>query len=427
MKKPGMGILVGAVTFGLLGSVAAADLITVGPGSKFDYPTITEAIVASSHFDEILVAPGIYSEQVNPRGKRIAIRSMSGPDQTIIDGGGIRRCVQCTKGETEDTVIDGFMLQNGMTPWHSPGGGMYVHGASPSVQNCIFLGNKSRKKGDYYSEDGAGVAVSIGFPHFTNCSFLANSTTGMGGAMYCENSSEVTLTSCHFEANEAKKGGGIYLSGGSTAWMSKCEIRSNVADWYGGGLYLLDECSATLLDCQFILNASNLGGGGIYGQCGSIAITGGSFELNASAAGGGMNMNCGLAVLSDVQFADNTASVGGDIRIAFGGAPRSAALADVSIANGFFCGSPEPIEGPWNDLGGNTFFGSCSDGACCSNGICAITDSDTCLLLGGEFVGLGVFCVDANCPGECPVDITDDGFVGTDDLLQVISEWGPCP
>ena len=136
--------------------------------------------------------------------------------------------------------------------------------------------------------------------------------------MYCENSSEVTLTSCRFEANEAKKGGGIHLSGGSTAWMSNCELRSNVADWYGGGLYLLDECVVTALDCQIILNTSNLGGGGIYGQCGSIAITGGSFELNASASGGGLNMNCGLAVLSDVQFADNTASNGGDIRIAFG-------------------------------------------------------------------------------------------------------------
>ncbi|MDG1837768.1 MAG: right-handed parallel beta-helix repeat-containing protein [Phycisphaerales bacterium] len=421
------GILCGAITAGVLGSVAAADIITVGPGSKFDYPTITQAIKASSHFDEILVASGTYFERVNPRGKRITIRSTSGADQTIIDGGGIRRCVECTKGETKDTVIDGFTLQNGRSSLHSPGGGMYVHGASPTVQNCLFFGNETGSKGDYYSENGAGVAVSIGFPHFANCLFLGNTTVGMGGGMYCENSSEVTLTSCHFEANEAKKGGGIYLSDGSTALMSKCELRSNVADWYGGALYLLDECEATLVDCQIILNTSNIGGGGIYGQCGSIAVTGGSFELNTSASGGGMNLNCGIAVLSDVQFADNTASSGGDLRIAFGGVPLSAALADVSIMNSFFCGSAEPIEGPWTDLGGNTFFGSCSDGACCSNGICAITDADTCLLLGGDFAGLGVFCVDANCPGDCPVDITDDGFVGTNDLLSVISEWGPCP
>ena len=63
---------------------------------------------------------------------------------------------------------------------HSPGGGMYVHGASPSVHNCLFLGNETGSKGDYYSENGAGVAVSIGFPHFVNCLFLGNTTAGHG-------------------------------------------------------------------------------------------------------------------------------------------------------------------------------------------------------------------------------------------------------
>ena len=95
------GILFGVITAGVLVSVAAADIITVGPGSKFDYLTITQAIKASSHFDEILVSPGIYSERVDPRGKRIAIRSMSGADLTIIDGGGIRRCVECDERRNE--------------------------------------------------------------------------------------------------------------------------------------------------------------------------------------------------------------------------------------------------------------------------------------------------------------------------------------
>jgi predicted outer membrane repeat protein len=401
--------------------------ITVGSGGGFDHETIQGAIKAANNFDEILVAPGVYAETVNPRGKRLAIRSVGGPVNTIIDGESIRRGIICMKGETQDTIIDGFSIQNGMPQSDPGGGGMYIRGASPRIMNCRFISNMTGAMGYYYDLHGAAVAVSIGFPTFTNCTFLANMADGMGGAIYCENFSGIECVNCSFEANQAQKGGAVYLVDSSTAAFSSCTFTGNAAMWYGGASYVLDGCSATFLNCDLLSNAAGMAGGGIYGQCGTVSIDGGMIEANVSGLGGGIAMNCGSASITNVNFADNEAKTGSDIRIAYEGAPPGIPLADVSVASSFFCGSTNSIDGPWDDLGSNTFYGSCQSGACCSNGICALVDGATCTLLGGDFRGVGTFCEFENCPGSCPADIDDSGIVGVDDLLGVIAGWGPCP
>ena len=410
----------------VVGTTSAAT-ITVGPGGGFDFETIQAAVKAASNFDEVLVAPGVYTETLNPHGKRLAIRSSAGPLSTIIDGESVRRGILCTKGETQDTIIDGFSIQNGMPQWEPGGGGMYIHGASPQVLNCRFSSNMTGTNGYYYDMHGAAVAISIGFPTFTSCTFLANTAEGMGGGIYCENFSGIECVNCSFEANQAQKGGAVYLEDSSTASFSLCTFTGNAATWYGGALYVLDGCSAIFLDCDLVSNAAGMGGGGIYGQCGSVAIDGGTIEANVSGLGGGISMNCGSASITNVSFANNEATTGSDIRIAYDGSPPGKPLADVSVASCFFCGSVNSVDGPWNDLGSNTFYGSCDNGACCSNGICAIVDGLTCTLLGGDFRGIGTSCDIEDCPGSCPADIDDSGFVGVDDLLGVIADWGPCP
>jgi predicted outer membrane repeat protein len=424
-----MDMRVSSVVLGFAVAVSelSAAVITVGPGGKFDFETIQEAVKAAVHFDEIVVAPGVYTETVNPRGKRITIRSSSGPANTIIDGGSIRSGIVCEKGETQQTIFDGFTVQNGRSPQEPGGGGMYLFGASPQVINVIFVSNEAGGRGHYYDTDGAAVMVSIGFPSFTGCTFLANTASGMGGGIYCENFSEITCTGCTFEANMADKGGAVYLTDSSSASFASCEFTSNAATWYGGALYVLDGCSATFIDCNLVSNGAGMGGGGIYGQCGDVAMDGGSIRMNVAGLGGGIAMNCGSASISNVQFGDNDAGTGSDIRIAYDGPPPGDPLADVSVAGSFFCGSENSIDGPWNDLGGNLFYGSCDDGACCSNGICAIIDGATCKLLGGEFRGIGTLCETEDCPGDCSADSDNSGFVGVDDMLSVIDQWGPCP
>ncbi len=406
---------------------AAGETITVGPGPKFDYPAINQAIKAAADNDLVLVAPGTYPEKVDPRGKRITIESSGGAANTIIDGQHVRRCLECTSGETLGTIIRGFTIQNGKSPANAPGGGVLIRDASPRIEECRISFNASGTRGDYYTESGGGVAVGQGYPRFESCLFQANSTFGLGGAAYVLDGSVVDFVDCQFEANEARKGGAIHVSQHSAALLSGCILRNNLAEWYGGGVYLLDECELDLVECELTGNAAGLGGGGVYGQCGDVTISGGVFEMNVASAGGGINMNCGTAVIDGAAFRNNEGVAGGDIRVAYKGDPPGTPLATVIIASSTFCGSIEAIEGPWTDAGKNAFFGSCADGACCSNAICAQTDEGTCTTLGGEFKGVGVLCDDANCPGDCPADISGDGIVGADDILKVISDWGPCP
>ena len=51
-----------------------------------DHATIQQAIAAANNGDEILVAAGTYSEHINFLGKTIELKSIDGPEATIIDG-----------------------------------------------------------------------------------------------------------------------------------------------------------------------------------------------------------------------------------------------------------------------------------------------------------------------------------------------------
>jgi len=423
MRLKNSGLL--GLALGLCGQVAA-DVITVGPGGKFDFPTISQAVAAAGNFDVIEVAPGTYFEIVNPGGKRVSIRSMNGPEVTAIDGGDLQRCVEFRKGETEDTVLEGFTIQNGRASAYQSGGAVYIKGASPRIENCRIV-QSSAMSHPYYPGNGGGVLVDIGFPVFDSC-YFGQCEGQNGGGVSLENFSEVSFQDCVFDGNIAQKGGGLYVEGSSAATLNSCEFLSNSAAWYGGGIYVLDDCSVTLVASDISSCQALVGGGGVYSQCGTIAVDGGTIELCEAETGGGINVNCGFAAINNGSFENNGAVTGADLRVnAPPLPPRGKRLTSAAIGNTFFCGSPNSIDGPYTDLGGNSFFLSCSDGACCSNGICAIADGAICVTLGGEFQGIGVFCEDANCPEDCPGDTNGDGFVGTDDILTVISDWGPCP
>jgi len=405
-----------------------AECVTVGPGGGYDYNSIANAIKAAGHGDEICVAPGTYYETINLHGKRITVRSTGGPNATYIHCQQERKGIVCNKGEDDDCVIEGFSIIDGSSEGNGSGGGISIAGASPVIRDCRFL--QCRTGGDgyyYYDEHGGGASISIGFPVFENCVFHQCSATGNGGAVLVDNGSYVTFTNCQFTDNWAQKGAGIYLMGGSDAVLSGCEISNNYSEWYGGGIYLLDGCLVTVTESTLYANGASMQGGGIYSQCGTVDLRDSVVEMNQSGSGGGVAFTCGTGTIQNVAFRDNWAKIGSDVRVAYSGPPPGDPLADVEIGSSSFCGSLLSIDGPWTDLGGNIFFGSCSDGACCTNSICVIIDETTCSTVGGSYQGVGTFCSDVTCPGDCPSDLDESGFVGADDLLQIISDWGVCP
>ena len=106
-----------------------------------EYPTIQAGIYAADHGDTVLVADGIYSGEGNYNiyfgGRAIVLISENGPENCFIDALNIGRCFIFNGGETNQSVLSGFTLVNGLGDYF--GGGIKIEASSsPTIENCII-------------------------------------------------------------------------------------------------------------------------------------------------------------------------------------------------------------------------------------------------------------------------------------------------
>ena len=412
----------------LLASISNATVITVGPSG--DYQTIQDAINASSNGDEIIVAPGLYTPGVwNTHvayiyNADVWLHSSDGPETTIIDGLSTKRCIQVS-GDS-NTHIEGFTIQNG-APFNGNGGGIYNNNASPTISNCVFINNESGSDGylGSYSYGGGAIYNYWSNPLIVDCVFRENQASGNGGAISNVVSSSSSIVNCQFETNVAEKGGAIYIANLSSCSLSGCTFQQNLATFYGGAVYLLENCEVSISASNFEANYSDLGGGGIYNQGGILTVASCSFNQNISQPGNGGGIDLlggGTATISNSEFTSNSAKSGGGIFIS--------ATSWLEMSFSMFCDNTGGnVVGNWADFGGNELNTSCdgTDGACCTNDICVLTDSETCNFVGGKFQGLKTICSEELCPTSCLADITGDGQVDVNDIMMIIAMWGACP
>ncbi|OQW94835.1 MAG: hypothetical protein BWK77_08460 [Verrucomicrobia bacterium A1] len=168
----------------------------------YPFNTIQEAVAVASPGDSVLVTNGTYvlSSTIivtNP----VAVRSINGPDVTIVDG---NNAVRCFLLENDAATVDGFTVTKGYANY---GAGFYVgHISIPErgglVENCIVVSNTAYQ--------GAGGAYIYG-----------------DGAI---------LRNCLFAYNNAFSGGGGVF-GGMEPQVENCTIVRNYSYNYGGGLY----------------------------------------------------------------------------------------------------------------------------------------------------------------------------------------------
>jgi hypothetical protein len=281
-----------------------------------DHPTIQAAINVATFGDTVLVAPGTYRENINFGGKAITVRSESGPQGTIIDGGNATitaPVVEFTSGEGRDSVLNGFTLQNGRGDL---GSGIMIEGSSPTITNNEIRSNHS-------SCSGGGIFIISGPPFIPTSSPLIqrNTITGNitefksnrcsfgdgGGGISIRGPSSVEILDNVISDNVSSGGGGIVLEKAAglpirivpgTPIIKRNIIKGNTAsnveggDGGGGGIKLTTETDALIVQ-NLITGNQAVNGGGIFWSVpdtaqGPILVNNTIADNNATSIGSGI-------------------------------------------------------------------------------------------------------------------------------------------
>lgn len=217
------------------------------------YATIQDAIDAASDTDTVVVSMDTYYENIDMGGKAITLTSTdpNDPDvvaQTIIDGSDSGSVILCDTSEDSDTVIAGFLIQNGSVSDY--GGGIQCWRSSPTIKNCVFIANISDNL-------GGGIFCYQSNSMVTNCMFIGNTATQNGGGIDCYTASP-TIMNCIFSGNDADFGGGLAFTNTSLPTVANCTFAGNTADT-GGGMYCTSNSDPTVVNSIFWGNSAASG------------------------------------------------------------------------------------------------------------------------------------------------------------------------
>ncbi|MHA2344368.1 MAG: right-handed parallel beta-helix repeat-containing protein, partial [Candidatus Hodarchaeales archaeon] len=194
-----------------------------------DYPTIQEAINASSNSDTVLVADGIYNEHIDFIGKRILVISENGYSDAIISGVNTNiPVVRFNSGENQLSVLEGFTISNS-----SNAPGIEVSGASPVIYNNFVTMNSN-----------------------------GNGSYDYGGGIYCYNSS-ILIRKNIISANAAGNSGGISIWNSQNATIDSNTISDNAAANWAGGIRVRLSNNCLIKNNLIFNNSSGSGASGI--------------------------------------------------------------------------------------------------------------------------------------------------------------------
>ncbi|MHC4383244.1 MAG: right-handed parallel beta-helix repeat-containing protein [Planctomycetota bacterium] len=293
MNNKAMSLLVGTAVI----CVPTASALSITINVPADQPSIQAAIDAANGGDEVVVAPGTYFEAIDFSSKAITVRSSGGAALTIIDAQGLGSVVTCQSGEGPDTVLEGFTLTGG-DPSPASGGGMYNLNGSPTVTDCIFTANTASYGGGMFNVNSS--------PTVTNCIFSDN-TALYGGGMYNVNS-QPTLTNCTFSGNQATitqgfgVGGAIYNQSFSTVTLANCSFTENTCNCGAGAIYSSDS-NLFVLDCTF---SGNTGGWiATVVDSGTVTFTNCTFSGNTGPGCTVAAWGTGTVTLTNCTFSSN--------------------------------------------------------------------------------------------------------------------------
>lgn len=231
------------------------DVLVDGTG---DTPTIQAGIDSAAAGDTVLVHDGIFTGPGNRGlvfgGKAIVLRSVSGPEETVIDCEGSGRGI-FIDGEGYEPTVEGLTIRGGSA---YGGGGILVE-ARAVIRNCRIVENSSNTNGggicswdafvriedclvrdNTAAQEGGGICVWMGRGEIRR-SILASNTGGGGGGICCYGVyGSIDLDSCLVSGNLATYGGGGIAGGGDEGVhleFRHTTVTGNRAFVEGGGIH----------------------------------------------------------------------------------------------------------------------------------------------------------------------------------------------
>ncbi|NOY50869.1 MAG: T9SS type A sorting domain-containing protein [Chlorobi bacterium] len=291
-------------------SISQAQIINIPE----DFPTIQQGIDRSSNGDTVLVAPGIYVENINLYGKKILLTSNyifseneNDIKNTIIDGNNNGSVVTFNNDEDTTTILNGFKIINGNAEY---GGGIYCGktfvGPNPIFNNLIISNNTAIK-------NGGGVYILNSNARLLNSKITNNNVGGNGGGVcyYSNNNSGNTyksyINNCTLSNNSAySNGGGIYIRR-TIISISSSIVKENES-FQGGGIMIYLSDSSSIINCDIEYNTATDFGGGLFVQdCDNFSISVSKVNNNISDGGGGCSFfSIENIIVNNVLFAGNS-------------------------------------------------------------------------------------------------------------------------
>ena len=467
-----------------------ADTIQV-PG---DFP-LSVAIAVAADGDEIVISPDGSPYLVFPgieiTDKTLTIRGSTGdPTDVVIDGAGLDVTLTIIGPGSAGFVLQDLTITGGLADdlVNAPGGGMSVHNAgSMEIHNVVFEGNQMRSQG----ANGAGFFVAdtdllvvdtivrnntstnpesdgIGAYIFDSNTTIIDSlfennraidangdpipqtANGEGGGLTIFGESSAQITRCTFRGNMAGEGGAIWTGSGITINIDGCLFENNACDVVGGGVIIASSTlRATIRNSVFAGNTSpGVRGAALIADAPTV-VTNCTFVDN-SGAGDAINSSAGntpnFIIDNSIVWANSTSDTIGSAGSALPIVRRSIVQGGFVASNGSgFNLDADPMftdeasrdfslspGSPGIDSGDtNLYFGPAVDLGSNDRFTDDPNTSDTGFAIDGPVIDLGAFeftVVSDNPSDTCPADIDGDDLIDLDDLLTVLGQFGdPCP
>ncbi|MBC8217929.1 MAG: right-handed parallel beta-helix repeat-containing protein, partial [Planctomycetes bacterium] len=177
-------------------TVCEVENVSTGNGYNLIQYAIDEAVSG----DEIVVKAGVYTENIDFKGKNLSVRSVDPNDSgvvasTILAGSGYTNMVTFANGEDSSCVLAGFTITDARNGIHCSGAsptivscritanvsnGMELHmGSNPVISNCVIADNGHSGVAMLLFQEGRTVLTNS--PSVVNCTVVNNSEIGVSG------------------------------------------------------------------------------------------------------------------------------------------------------------------------------------------------------------------------------------------------------